>query len=264
MGLVQFLFFVICFLSVTTHVFASIGARPAYVYVSLDKRNPSGTFTITNISDTKQVYRARTTHFMLNENGTALPVKPDKYSLANWIKFNPKEFTLPPKASRKIRFSIVNKHKLEPHEYWGAIEFTPLKGVIRNQKGKDGRNVGVELVTQLVIPIYGLKSGTSYHAEITDVLQYKKEKNNRLKATVHNLGEGGLRVSGAWQIYDKKTAKLVLTKPVGAFLVLPKQKRITEMLIKEALPPGEYSIMLQLKQNKPKELMFSGKGDVVF
>lgn len=254
--------FVVC-----ANVLANISASPAYVYLDFDQRNPSGTFTITNLSNEPQVYRAKTTHFKLTVNGSAIPAPIDKFSLANWIKFNPKEFTLPPKASRKVRFSIIKRRKIEEHEYWGALVFTPLKG-LRYEKSEKKNKYGFEVVTKLVIPIYGIVSNTPYKGIVSEVTGNRTSGKIGLQATISNSGDGGLRLYGEWLFSDKKTGDLVLTKPISRFLVLAKQKRIMKLLADDPLPSGDYSVTIRLKQIDPlsgrgsSKVLLSGQGDV--
>ena len=242
---------------------ANIGVSPAYVYVDMKMRNPSGSFTVTNLTDTSQTYRARAMHFTIKENGSLLPVKPDKYSLINRIKFNPKEFTLPPKSTRKVRFSILTRGKLEPHEYWGAIEFSPLEGKQYTGEGEDVKQFGFKVVTKLVIPIYGIAPKTSFNGQILKVGGRNIEERIHLKAMIQNDGEGGLRVGGEWQIFEKDTAKQVKTFPIDKFLILPKHRRLLNFHTDEKLPKGKYIAILKLKQDKPEVLM-SGQGEFSF
>jgi len=242
---------------------ASIGISPAYVYADMKKRNPSGSFTVTNLTDTSQTYRARAMHFTIQENGSLLPVKPDKYSLIDRIKFNPKEFTLPPKSRRKVRFSILTRGKLDAHEYWGAIEFSPLEGKQYTGEGDDVKQFGFKVVTKLVIPIYGLMPGTPFSGQILKVAGRNTEEKIHLKAVIQNDGEGGLRVGGEWQIFEKDTAKQVKTFPINKFLILPQHRRLLDFYTDETLPKGEYIAILKLKQDKPEVLM-SGQGEFSF
>lgn len=246
----------------TPPALASLGARPAYLFLDLSKGNPSGTFTISNLGNEKQTYRARAIHFELKENGSILPVKPDDYSLAKWIKFNPKEFTLPPKSSRIVRFTIVRDgRKLKQREYWGAIEFTPLSGAsFSSAADEKGRVMEFKVITALLIPIYGEMPGIVYGGRISDISAEQSKKTLQLSAMVENTGDGGLRTSGSWQIFAKGTGNLIKNIPVTPFLVLPKQRRHFTTNLEEHLPSGGYTVTLSLKYKDGKTL--SGRGEV--
>lgn len=240
---------------------ANLGARPAYLFVDLDDRNPSGTFTVSNLGDTKQTYRARAVHFELKENGSIYPVKPDEYSLAEWIKFNPKEFTLPPKTSRLVRFTIVvDPRKLKTREYWGAIEFTPLSGASFSSADKEGRKMEFKVITALLIPIYGQMPGVEYSGEIENVKAEQSDGRLRLSATIENVGEGGLRTKGQWQIFSKESGELVKQIPTSSHLVLPRQKRNLVTNVDQSIPAGNYTVTLIMEYKNGKTM--SGQGDV--
>ena len=240
---------------------ANIGARPAYLFVDLSKKNPSGTFTISNLSDEEQTYRARAIHFELKENGSIFPVKPDEHSLAEWIKFNPKEFTLPPKSSRVVRFTITsNKQNLKTREYWGAIEFTPLSGASFSNEDEEGHMMEFKVITTLLIPIYGQMPDTEYAGQISNITAEQSDGRLQLSALVENVGDGGIRTGGSWQIFDKDSGELVKQIPASRFLVLPQQKRHIVNHFDEHLPAGKYTVTLSLEYRKDKIL--SGQGEV--
>lgn len=241
---------------------ADLAARPAFVFVHLDKRNPSGRFVLSNMGNTPQTFRARATHFKLTIDGSILPVRPDDYSLAPWIKFNPKEFTLPPHSSRVIRFTVVQGGRnVRPHEYWGAIQFTPLTGATYTSKpDKNGRTVSVKVITDVLIPIYGETHGTVYGGRISDITAGKKKKKVTLGAMITNTGGGGLRLSGDWKVYKAGTDDLVKTIPIKFLLILPKQKRRLATTLSDSLPAGKYTVALSLNYNHGKTL--SGREDV--
>ncbi len=237
---------------------ASLGARPAYLFVDLEKRNPSGTFTVTNMSDETQTYRANAIHFAISEEGSVHPVAPDAYSLAKWIKFNPKEFTLAPKTSREIRFSIIRKKNLKPREYWGAIEFMPLKGVkYSGETDKEGRKMKFEVLTALLIPIYGSMKGINYQGKVSDVTAERLKDKTGFTALVENTGTGVLRLKGELEVLNASSGEVFLKTTINNFDVMPGQKRRIKILANESLLGGRYTAMLLLQQTRPEELIFS-------
>ena len=241
---------------------ANLGAQPGYVFVDLSKENPSGRFIVSNNGEEKQTYRARAIHFALTKGGSIMPIKPDEYSLAPWIKFNPKEFTLPPKSSRVIRFTIIrDESKIRQHEYRGAIEFTPLTGAsFKSKADKKGRAMEFKVITALLIPIYGEMPGTVYGGRISDIGAEHSKKHLSLSAIVKNTGGGSLRATGVWQISGVGTGDVVKTVPVQLFTVFPTEERYLTTTISDTLPPGRYSIKLSLKYHRGETL--SGEGEV--
>ncbi len=237
---------------------ASLGARPAYLFVDLEKRNPSGTFTVTNMSNEVQTYRANAIHFAISEKGSVHPVPPDDYSLAKWIKFNPKEFTLEPKTSREIRFSIIRKKNLKPREYWGAIEFMPLKGIkYSGDTDEGGRKMNFEVLSALLIPIYGSVNNIDYEGKVSDVTAERVEDKTGFTALVENTGTGVLRLRGELEVLNATSGEVSLKTPIKIFNVMPLQKRRIKILGSESLPGGSYTAMLRLRQSRPDEVILS-------
>ncbi len=238
---------------------ASLRAQPAYLYVDLDKHNPSGTFTVTNLGNEAQTYRASATHFVLTESGSIVVIKPDDYSLAKWIKFNPKEFTLPPKSSRQIRFTIIAKKNLKPQEYWGAIQFMPLTGQRYSQEDESGHHVQFQLITALLIPIYGETLGVNYGGSV-DRVDSEQTSQLHLGAVIHNTGDGGLRLRGQWEVSNSETGDVVLSKEVDPILLFPQRKRRLKLDVDKPLPPGHYVTRIRLEQKSPK-LFLTGQNE---
>lgn len=241
---------------------ADLGAQPGYIFVNLSKGNPSGRFIISNTGNEKQTFRARAMHFVLSKNGSIMPAKPDDYSLAEWIKFNPKEFTLQPKSSRIIRFTVVrDTSRLRRHEYWGAIEFRPLKGAsFKSKTDKKGRRVEFKVISVLLIPIYGEMDGTVYGGRISHITAKQSKKHLTLAAVIDNTGGGILRATGSWEISSIKTGDLVKDIPVELVTVFPKGVRDFKTTVPDQIPAGRYSIKLLLKYHHGKSS--SGQGEV--
>ncbi len=229
---------------------ASLSVKPAFLHIDLTKRNPSGVFTIANLSDQEQTYRARAMHFMVTETGTLLPAEEDEFSLAKWIKFNPKEFTLPAKSSRKVRFSIINRNLKEPREYWGAIEFTPLAYETMKAEDEYGHELQVKVLSRILVPIYGLNEGIQFSGKIHNLNGANGNEAFHLSGVVDNDGDGVLRLQGQWQVFRKGEAEPIQNSEVMNFVVLPKLKRQIRAQLEQALDPGDYELELLLTESR--------------
>ncbi|MDD5491566.1 MAG: hypothetical protein PHV60_02660, partial [bacterium] len=172
-------------------------------------------------------------------------------SLAKWIKFNPTEFVLPPKTSRIVRYYIIPQGKLKEREYWCAIQFVPLKGQKITSKDKEGRDLKLEVLSVILVPIYGLVDGTKFSGELT-TLEAKQDKDKlQMLFKVKNSNEGVLRLSGTCQILDSE-GKIVKEVPVKNVAVFPKIERSNSVYIDEKLAPGKYTVKLILRNKEEK------------
>ena len=226
---------------------AAISIQPAYLRVDLTNNNPSGSFTVSNKSKETQRFRAKALHFKLSESGSISPTKPDEYSLAKWVKFNPKEFTLPPNSSRKIRFSILKKHTGKPREYWGAIEFTPLSDA-RYTGGDDTKQMQFRVVTKILVPIYGSMAGIHYAGTLSDIDSALDKGKTRMSVMIKNEGDGILRLQGNGRLLDKDTGETVLSVPISKVVVLPQQSRRLNVFSKEQISAGNYQTVFDLQE----------------
>lgn len=248
-----FLSSILCFILVSLNTDASLSISPANLHIDLSKNNPSGTFTVSNLSNVPQTYRARSMHFEISSTGSIVPIKPDQFSLAESIKFNPKEFTLPPKSTRKIRFTIISRNLKEPKEYWGAIEFTPLKNFSMKAQDKEGHMMNVTVISRILVPIYGMGKSVKFKGNIGSLMGVNINDDLSLAGQISNTGDGVLRLSGDWSIYKKGMKELLYTVPVNKFVVLPNSKRKINALIDNKLTPGEYKIVLDLTEKRSGE-----------
>ena len=120
---------------------ADIAVKPANMVISLENGRPAGRFVIANNGEIEERFRIRATHFTYSESGALQVVPPDERSLAPWVKFNPKEFVLPPNSKRAVRFVIVPGANLQVGEYWGAMELESLDYQEASSSDGAGRNI---------------------------------------------------------------------------------------------------------------------------
>jgi|TARA_B110000908_G_scaffold172591_1_gene241081 hypothetical protein len=248
-----FLCSIIFFIFVPLKTNASLSISPAFLHIDLSKTNPSGTFTVTNLSNIDQTYRARSMHFEISTSGSIVPIEPDEFSLAKAIKFNPKEFTLPAKSKRKIRFTIINRNLRDAKEYWGAIEFTPLKTFSMKAQDREGHSMNVTVISRILVPIYGMGKEVEFKGTVASLMGVKINDAVSLTGQVSNEGDGVLRLSGGWSIYQKGMKELLYSVPVKKFVVLPQSKRNIKALLDNKLNHGEYDIILDLTEQRSDE-----------
>lgn len=209
-------------LSSTAHAFLSV--EPAFVEASLDQGNVTTSITVTSQDDSTQQYRAQVCHFVFTSDGGVQKIAPDEHSLSAWVKLNPKEFSLGPKASRVIRMAIVPPPDLRPGEYWAAVEFEPLKGVMSATGDSLGLRLKFEVISTILIPVIGT-FGTATHAgELRDLKSTVDSGKLRLEALLANIGTGRLRFTGTYEVRDVKGDTLA-QGAAGLATVLPGAER---------------------------------------
>ena len=126
---------------------ANISITPAYVDVEIRPGGrAAGRFVVTNLTEVEQRYRMNATHFTFDSHGGLKTIEPDENSSAGWIKFNPREFSLPARGRRVIRFVMIPQGNLVDGDYWSSIELESLKVSKVNVRGDDGHAVGLNVV----------------------------------------------------------------------------------------------------------------------
>lgn len=227
----------ICLLTGT--LWAGIGVKPAFVEVEMDKGRPSGVFLISNLGDKEERFRVNAVHFTYSEKGT-LEVSPNgQFSLAPYIRFNPRELTIAPKTQRAVRFAIVPQGKLVEGEYWAAMELESLamnETVAKNDE--TGRSVRLRTVTTIMAPIFGTVGKPTYEGEVKN-LELQIEKGEPvLKALVAATGNGRLGVRGTYEILDASGVP-VNSGSLGAAYVLRGSQRWLTQKIDAGIPTNQ-------------------------
>lgn len=237
---------------------ANIGVKPAFVEVQMDKGRPSGAFLISNLGNKEERFRVNAVHFTYSEKGT-LEVSPNgQFSLAPYIRFNPRELTIAPKTQRAVRFAIVPQGKLVEGEYWAAMELESLamnETVAKNDE--TGRSVKLRTITTIMAPIFGTVGKPAYEGDVKDVQVQVEKGETVLKALVASTGNGRLGIRGRYEILDASGVP-VNSGSLGAAYVLRGAQRWLTQKIDAGTPANQYTVKVSfeaahLKQPLAKE-----------
>jgi hypothetical protein len=175
-----------------------------------------------------------------------MKIPDDEYSLAPWIKFNPKEFVIPAQSSRVIHYSVIPPQKLKAREYRGAIEFTPLEVSRVTSKDTKGHTFNLKVLSIVLVPIYGLVEGAKSSGQIKQVKVERQKEELIAYCTLLNNGDSALRLDGECRIIDS-SGNVAEELPVKKIVVFPKNERILGLKIKKDLAGGEYTARFHLK-----------------
>ncbi len=238
-------FSVILFLSFySIAAYGGIAVKPANVTLDLNKGRPSGQFVISNTGDTEERYRVRSTHFGYTLNGQLQLISPNHQSLATWVKFNPKEFTLPPNSKRVVRFVVLPRGKLTDGEFWGAMELESLNTDMITDTDQEGRKVSIKVVPSVLVPIFG-RSGKINHKGMIDDIELKRiPDGSAISAQLTNTGLGRLFVRGHYSVINEDNVE-VMSGSMPRGLVLSGLSRRFESLSERELPSGRYQLRIE-------------------
>jgi len=229
---------------------AGISISPAVISVDLDKQaRPAGEFVIRNTGDTTERYRIMASHFEIGRGGELNKVEPNENSLANWIKFNPREFTLPPKSRRSIRFVVIPEGRIaDRREYWCFME---LESLVQNEATATdslNRTMTVRVVPSILVPIFAKKGKVPYGAEISKST-ISGEAAPRIESVLVNTGRGHLFVDGVFEVLDA-SGDIIQEGGMGRTYLMPGNERMFRAGLRDDLPEGEYVVRLEYSSSQ--------------
>lgn len=227
-------------------VYAGLSISPALLEVNLGKGRPAGQFLISNLGDEEERYRIRAIHFSISPTGNVNRTEPDEQSLAPWIKFNPTEFTLPPRSQQTVRYVITPPPKLRAGEYWGAMELESLKTVKASSSDSEGREYQIELIPSILVPIFGAVGSIRYQGNVKQVQLIPKEERKMLVVSVENTGEGRLRIEGTYEIRNN-SGVAIEDGSLARSYVFPGSDQLFTTALKTDLKEGRYHIRVEFR-----------------
>lgn len=233
---------------------ASLSIRPAYLEIDLGEGRPSEVFQVTNITGQEVRYRAQVVHFRFAEKGGFEITEPDQQSLAGWLKFNPREFTLAPGETRAIRVTVLPPGNLAGGEYWGALWLEPLQGAVTSSEDGKGRKASIEVKANILVSIFGTLGHLDYRCTLDDLEAHASGDGIDITTNLSNTGTGRCRVSGSYEVIDGGGA-VVADGLIGEDLIMPAGRRRFQRHVSGSFVPGEFSVRVRYSsQNWTEEL----------
>ena len=223
---------------------ANISITPAYVDVEIQPgERAAGRFIITNFTDSDQRFRMNATHFTFGSDGSLQTIEPDDNSSADWLKFNPREFSLPAKGRRVVRFVLLPNGNLADGDYWSSIELESLRISKVEVRGDDGHGVGLNVVSSILVPVFGKVGEIRHAARIRDLSVVSVDQGTLLETVIENTGNGFLFVRGSYEILDE-AGRTLAAGPVGNAYVLRSTERRFRVPIEADLPVGNHTVIV--------------------
>jgi len=232
-----------------------IAIQPAFVEANLERGRPAGQFVITNVTDEAQQYRIRARYFVYDRDGVVqFPGDDAARSLAQWIRFNPTEFEIPPKSSRAVRYVIVPRGPVAPGEYWAAMSLEALKSRETTMDLGDDRAVKLTVTTSLLVPMFGQSGQIDYNGALGEVDVMATANGPAISAVVKNTGTGRLVVAGAYKLTDESGNEAASGKVGHSYVMAGTERHFVEPLA-EPLAPGRYTLEVSYKTDRLESLL---------
>jgi hypothetical protein len=218
---------------------ADLRVTPAFVELQIEDGRASGSFVLANSAATPLRIRANLVHFAPDQDGRIKPAPMDSLSVSNWIKLNPKEFTIGPNEDRQIRFALVAPSGLPAGSYTGGIEFRPITAADTSSVSQ------VHAVQVIGVPILADNGTLTYqwgllndstHAEITP-------RGVQVYCLLTNDGNGRIPQRGQWTLKDA-TGTVVRTGETSRLSIFPRTHRYFVTTLPPDTPAGTYEFSI--------------------
>lgn len=220
---------------------AGLSISPAFLEVNLTKGIPSGQFQITNTGDEVERYRVKMVYFTFSADGGYRELPNDEHSLVPWLKFNPKEFAIPPKSRQAVRFYIPSHGKLKDGEYWAAMELESLKTTEAKSSDDKGRNFRFQVIPSIIVPIFASYGNVRYTGVVKQVKVVTKGERRGIESLVANTGQGRLFLIGEYEILGE-SGNVESKGSLSRAYVMPGGERLMTAELPGQLPAGRYTV----------------------
>ena len=201
-------------------------------------------FKVINTSDIIQDYEMEIKPFVGNELGQAKIVPDDDstYFLKNWVKISPQLFTLTPKQTQVVTFTITVPADAEPGGQYGSILASLVN---KSEVSGTGAVVRSKVGTLVLVAVAG---DISYSASIKDFSVVKKrfEKSPiTFNTRIHNNSTVHIKPKGFITLTDifGRTAGSIAFDQKNIF---PKSDRLITQTYDQPLKVGRYVATLNL------------------
>ena len=170
--------------------------------IYLDENQRQSTFTLSNSETKSQECHLSLRHYNYDDAGKLTKYESDalpENSAKNWMRFSPKHFTLTPKNSQKVRFSIRRKANAAPAEY---RSFMVVNCGVENKETKENL-INIKPILIHNVPIIVRIGKLKVDVAFSNI----NVKNSAVYFTVTRNGTRS--IYGDLELIDKRTDKKV-------------------------------------------------------
>ncbi|MEM7555820.1 MAG: P pilus assembly protein, chaperone PapD [Cyanobacteria bacterium P01_A01_bin.84] len=251
----------ICFFSITlsslfvSHdiAYSQVGIAPIIIEKEASRGRVESVINVINTGDKTIRVRIFSQSFIYTQEGKFKILSTNKQDLSPYLQFSPRELSIAPKSTRKIRLLTLLDPNLPDAEYRAVIFAEHL---IQNNS-QNGGSVG--MITRVGTTMY-VKKGSQSPSLVVDNSNFNKGI-QRLRLLVKNQGNASVRPSVSWTL--KQNGKLVREgKTIPATIITRTSRYIPlEDLSKNSslIPPGKYELngyLIWRENNEDRSLAF--------
>lgn len=185
---------------------------------------------ITMIATTHDWDMGEDERLLLKDPGTT------EKSASEWIRFNPKQFTVQPGQTQFIRFSISVPPNVQPGEYRTSLV------LVTEEKFEMKENFFFK--PSFAILVYVNVPKIQRKGQLSDVKVTVDDKNTyALEGKIVSLGNAHVRLNGEYFLYNSE-GKEIKNEQFGKALLLPGREDLFKVILGADLKPGAYRLKL--------------------
>lgn len=176
---------------------ASLQVEPARFVLQVDPGGRSGgAVQVVNLNNIPMALAARVGDWDLSDSGRFIGLAPGttSASMADWIRFNPREFVVPPRSRQTVRFSVSVPRGVSPGERRGVIFF---------EQKSSPQGSGAVLISQIGVVVYAdVKPIRRNFSVAVDRIMLGPKGQSDVRILVKAEGNAHCRVRGLFRLYD--------------------------------------------------------------
>lgn len=177
---------------------ASLQVEPARFVLQVDPGGRSGgAVQVINPNNAPMALTAKVGDWDLSDTGRFIGLAPgaSSASMADWIRFNPRSFTIPPRSRQTVRFSVSVPRGVAPGERRSVLFF--------EQKASSPQGSGAVLISQIGVVVYAAVKPVRRNFSVTvDRVSLGAEGQSEVRIRVKAEGNAHCRVRGLFRLYD--------------------------------------------------------------
>ncbi|KST64094.1 fimbrial biogenesis chaperone [Mastigocoleus testarum] len=232
------------FVSIASSIFwsqssavAELGVSPIIIESQATRGRSESVININNTSEEPIRVRIFAAPFTYSREGKFKTLSSSDWDLSSYLQFSPRELTISPKSSRKVRLLALLDPNLPDGEYRAVI----FSETLTKNNSTNTTNVG--MVTRVGTTLYVAK-GDRRVPLLTVTNSSFDEQKNQLRLLVQNQGSASARPLVSWEL--KRSGKVVLKGQTQPATIISSSERnlLIESLSKKSslLPPGKYQL----------------------
>jgi len=230
---------------------AQLGASPLVIESQANRGQAQAFINVTNSGDISLRVRLYTEPFTYNRDKGFQTAPSSANDLSSYLQFSPRELTVPPGVTRRVRLRAMLAPSLPDGEYRTAVFTESLKEL------RDDDSNTVSVVTRVGTVIYVRKGDVEPNLAV-DSVSFDQAK-NQIKLLIRNTGEASAISTANWTLKQGET--VISTGESIATTVIAQGDRnflLSDAKL-ESLSPGNYQLTGELTwgEDESNKLPFS-------